>query len=138
MREVLGFAAGVLAWTIAEYAVHRFVLHGVCELDHIAGHHRNPSDYGSPSWISIVAFFLTLWLGLLAVGNGAQAAGFTGGYLLYAFVHRACHHDAPAWPWLRRLVSLHAAHHASGDVNFGVSTPLWDVICGTYRGNKKP
>ena len=35
------FAAGVVAWTLAEYVVHRFVLHGIAPTEH-RQHHANP------------------------------------------------------------------------------------------------
>jgi surface polysaccharide O-acyltransferase-like enzyme len=35
------FAAGGVAWTLAEYVVHRFVLHGLVPTQH-ALHHANP------------------------------------------------------------------------------------------------
>jgi sterol desaturase/sphingolipid hydroxylase (fatty acid hydroxylase superfamily) len=131
---MVGLALGLLAWTVAEYAVHRFMLHGLCSLDHVNGHHSRPADYSvGPSWVALVVFFLVLWVVLVSIGNGFQAAGFTAGYLFYAFVHYASHHRSPSWRWLRWLVRLHAIHHARGDVNFAVSVPLWDVVCGTYK-----
>jgi hypothetical protein len=35
------FAGGVIAWTLAEYIVHRFVLHGFAPTEHRL-HHTNP------------------------------------------------------------------------------------------------
>ena len=37
------FAVGVVAWTLAEYVVHRFVLHGFAPTEH-RQHHANPDD----------------------------------------------------------------------------------------------
>ena len=37
------FAGGVAAWTLAEYIVHRFVLHGFAPTEHRL-HHANPDD----------------------------------------------------------------------------------------------
>jgi hypothetical protein len=37
------FAGGVVAWTLAEYVVHRFVLHGFAPTEHRL-HHANPDD----------------------------------------------------------------------------------------------
>jgi sterol desaturase/sphingolipid hydroxylase (fatty acid hydroxylase superfamily) len=31
------------------------------------------------------------------------------------------------------LFKNHERHHQRWDVNFGVSTPLWDLIFGTYE-----
>jgi hypothetical protein len=35
------FAGGIVAWTFAEYVVHRFVLHGLAPTEHRL-HHANP------------------------------------------------------------------------------------------------
>src|SRR5260221_9473312 len=37
------FAGGVVAWTLAEYIVHRFVLHGFAPTQHRL-HHANPDE----------------------------------------------------------------------------------------------
>src|SRR5450756_2529639 len=37
------FAGGVVALTLAEYVVHRFVLHGFAPIEHRL-HHANPDD----------------------------------------------------------------------------------------------
>src|SRR5437016_5023057 len=37
------FAGGIAAWTLAEYIVHRFVLHGFAPSEHQL-HHANPDD----------------------------------------------------------------------------------------------
>ena len=37
------FVGGVVALTLAEYAVHRFVLHGFAPIEHRL-HHANPDD----------------------------------------------------------------------------------------------
>lgn len=55
---------GFMAWTLAEYLIHRFVFHHVPLLrrDHDR-HHREPSAYiGAGSWITLPIFGL-LWLG---------------------------------------------------------------------------
>src|SRR3984893_15453260 len=40
------FAGGVVALTLAEYVVHRFVLHGFAPIEHRL-HHANPDDADS-------------------------------------------------------------------------------------------
>jgi len=44
------FAGGIVAWTLAEYVVHRFVLHGFAPTEHRL-HHANPDD-------AVLAIFL--------------------------------------------------------------------------------
>ena len=64
---------GFMAWTLAEYLIHRFVFHHVPLLrrDHDR-HHREPSAYiGAGSWITLPIFGL-LWLGARwLLGGGA-------------------------------------------------------------------
>ena len=43
------FAGGVVALTLAEYVVHRFVLHGFAPTEHRL-HHANPDDRSSQSF----------------------------------------------------------------------------------------
>jgi len=64
------FAGGVVAWTLAEYVVHRFVLHGFAPTEHRL-HHANPDD-------AVLTIFWQIWicfaLVYLIVG-GAFVAG---------------------------------------------------------------
>jgi hypothetical protein len=48
------FAGGVVAWTLAEYVVHRFVLHGFAPTEHRL-HHANPDD-------AVLTIFWQIWI----------------------------------------------------------------------------
>ena len=48
------FAGGVVAWTLAEYVVHRFVLHGIAPTEHRL-HHANPDD-------AVLTIFWQIWI----------------------------------------------------------------------------
>ena len=48
------FAGGVVAWTLAEYIVHRFVLHGFAPTEHRL-HHANPDD-------AVLTIFWQIWI----------------------------------------------------------------------------
>jgi len=48
------FAGGVVAWTLAEYVVHRFVLHGFAPTEHRL-HHANPDD-------PVLTIFWQIWI----------------------------------------------------------------------------
>jgi sterol desaturase/sphingolipid hydroxylase (fatty acid hydroxylase superfamily) len=113
---------------------HRFyfLVHGV--------HHDFPSDSRRlvmPPSVSIplaglffVAFRVTL--GSLAP---AAFAGFIAGYLFYDTTHYLTHHG-PARTALRRFQRRrHFRHHyADSTHDYGVSSPLWDLLLGT-RGS---
>lgn len=91
---------GGLAWTLVEYLVHRFVLHGLPPFQgwH-AAHHRRPSALiGLPTVLSAALFaalvFAPAWW--LLGGGRARAfmLGVLAGYLIYAVVHHLVHHAA--------------------------------------------
>src|SRR5471030_111925 len=52
--DALLFAGGVVGWTLAEYIVHRFVLHGFASSEHRL-HHANPGS-------SVLAVFWQIWI----------------------------------------------------------------------------
>ena len=59
------------------------------------------------------------------------------GYLCYDMLHYATHHFSMKkgmWLWLKQH---HMRHHYGDDhTGYGVSSPLWDVVFGTFQ--KKP
>lgn len=141
-REAPDFAtalvAGAIAWTLIEYALHRFVLHRVPPFRawH-AVHHAVPRELiGAPAWLSplllLTLFTLTWRFEDLVLACGV-AAGVAAGYLVYVSIHYATHHlPGLQWAWLRQLRCDHALHHRSVvPCNFGVSTRLWDRVFGT-------
>jgi len=141
------FAAGVIAWTLAEYLIHRHVFHfqprgrlmkQLFWLFH-GVHHDYPNDsrrlvmppaVSAPLALLFYAGFLEL-LGKPRVDP--FFAGFLTGYLAYDMIHYAIHHLA----WRRSRIGLflkqhHFRHHfQDGDRGFGVSSPLWDYVFGT-------
>lgn len=133
---------GAFAFSFVEYALHRWVFHASSLLagELHASHHRDPRQPSAlPFWSSAAsapAFFwlLTHWLSLFAAHF--VLCGFFAAYFSYGVVHHLQHgiriKDIP-FRWLRRKWAAHAVHHGRGDVNFGVTTSLWDRVFGTYR-----
>ena len=112
-----------------------FLMHGV--------HHDYPNDSTRlvmPPSVSIplaTAFFF-LFRAVLGSGAAAAFAGFAAGYVAYDTIHFAAHHasarSALARVWKRR----HFRHHyADSSRDFGVSSPLWDVVLGTAGRSQK-
>lgn len=141
----------VLAFPLAEYLLHRFLLHGrflyrrpwtagVWLRIHYA-HHADPDDlrvlFGALSTTlpPIVAISLPLG-GLIAGGPGAAAAFATGVacMLVYEFCHTVDHLPyTPRSPVLRHLKRLHLLHHFHNEQgNFGITSSVVDRLVGSY------
>lgn len=118
------FIAGVVAWTLAEYVVHRFVLHGLIPTQH-ALHHANPDAAVLNIFWQIWACFALIYL----TAGGAFLAGGLVAYAWYLFVHHCTHrgHDKSPLP----LLEHHRRHHKFATRNYGVSTTLWDRVFST-------
>ena len=117
-------AAGIVAWTLAEYAFHRFVLHYLAPTQHRI-HHAKP---GEP----VLTVFWQIWICFAVVyliAGGAFLAGSLVAYAWYLFVHHCTHHSAHWLPAF--LISNHNGHHKFATRNYGVTTSLWDRVFRT-------
>lgn len=162
------FAAGILAWTLIEYMVHRFLFHPSMEtqervreivssdpdkpvisrLESVSQkyyflahgvHHDFPSD----SRRLVLAPTLSIPLSILfyfsyraLMGPELVApffAAFLLGYVFYDTNHFLMHHVPPKTVFGRFLKKHHFRHHyKTANRNFGVTSPLWDIIFRTY------
>jgi sterol desaturase/sphingolipid hydroxylase (fatty acid hydroxylase superfamily) len=149
---VLLFAAGVLAWTFAEYVLHRWVFHWIEDSPRgkrihflLHGvHHDFPSDKDRlvmPLGFSIPMglLFYVAFLFLMGVHVAEPFfAGFILGYLGYDGGHYAIHHFRMRSGFLLMIKKHHMLHHhADHDGGFGVSSPLWDHVFRTMPEPKK-
>ncbi len=136
-------AAGLATWTLAEYGVHRWVMHRRGGRDPLAVEHR--IHHARPELTSLPLRLLGhagVHVGALLVGAAARrpavGIGFGAGYSLYEGLHWRAHHRPP-WRWERTLRRRHLAHHAAGaGANFGVTLPLWDRVFGTEDPRPAP
>ena len=147
VRPIAALAAvlfGLALFSFAEYAMHRWLFHGpaqVFQQGHLT-HHQRPMGYDS------LPFFLTP-LAILAVGGlldrvapARLALLFTGafaaGYVVYGLSHWAIHNIRFRNTLVRRWAADHHIHHYHPDKNFGVTTPLWDIVLRTrYVSQRK-
>jgi sterol desaturase/sphingolipid hydroxylase (fatty acid hydroxylase superfamily) len=142
------FAAGWLAWTLMEYLLHRFLFHwkgtgpsGEMRAFLMHGYHHEYPDDGmrlvAPpmmSWGPAALVALAWWAILGARLWAPVFAGTVAGYVAYDWIHYYTHHARPRFAlgkWLRRYHMLH--HHKSENAYYGVSSPLWDLVFGTWR-----
>ncbi len=143
---------GLAAWTLLEWLLHR-AMHldtGIAVIARLQDsahlrHHREPDDL-EHSIIrlrnSLPITMLLFGILVLMLGQVDQAlavlCGLITGYLLYEGVHLSAHALRPL-PGLRALRRLHLRHHfARNDLAFGVTSPVWDWIFGTYRAGSEP
>ena len=147
-----GLLAGLFLWTFAEYTLHRFVFHyrargqrqeRIIFLFH-GIHHVQPhckTRLVMPPVVSIplaLVFYGALHL-IVGVALGAphwvapMFAGLLIGYLIYDLTHYATHHLPMNGRYFKFLKKYHMLHHfKTPDQRFGVSSPLWDRVFGTY------
>jgi dihydroceramide fatty acyl 2-hydroxylase len=140
----ISIGAGILAWSLAEYWIHRMVFHGPTSFEPMHQmHHTLPKDViGLASWATFTAFAGVLLI-VATFAGGAIACAFTaglmGGYLFYCGIHVHFHHHEHGARLSRYVAFMnahHIAHHRGGKGNFGVSSPIWDFVFGTYRPSR--
>src|SRR4051812_17422757 len=150
---VTALAAGLVSWGAIEYSIHRWVLHREPPREgaglpgnrtHLA-HHADPNaldrlnvQLGESLPICVV-YFLTAW----ALTGDLRAAvfaydGLMLGYFFYEYLDYQAHHGAARGPivrYFRRYHLLH--HHYDARVRFGVTSPLFDYLFGTFNVEKR-
>jgi sterol desaturase/sphingolipid hydroxylase (fatty acid hydroxylase superfamily) len=151
----LGFLfLGILLWTLAEYLIHRFPFHwspdnkfGKQLVYSMHGnHHDDPFDplRGvmpiAPAIIYITILYFIFKLIFPVTILHVLFAGFLIGYLCYDGIHYYTHHAKPKNKIGKYLRRVHLVHHVHDDTMFGISSPLWDILLGTYikKGYKVP
>jgi cyclopropane-fatty-acyl-phospholipid synthase len=130
---------GLGSWTGIEYALHRFVLHGVQPFrGWHAQHHQRPTalictpTVLSAGLIAMLVFFPALLLGGVWRAS-ALTLGVLTGYLAYTITHHATHHWRADTAWLKQRKHWHALHHhhVERPVCFGVTSRFWDHVFGS-------
>jgi dihydroceramide fatty acyl 2-hydroxylase len=142
-------AAGLLSWGLFEYVMHRFIFHYEAQSRfgreflyhaHIS-HHEDPRGQNKISSSLIIgipigaAYWLIAWA---CSGSWAAASwafiGLASGFFGYKWVHFQCHHRRSRWRPLMYLRHYHLLHHyKTPGIRFGVTSPIFDFICGTFR-----
>lgn len=140
------FAAGFLITTLIEYCLHRWLFHFVpknqkerLRLFLLHGyHHEFPNDpmrlvlppigiWPVAAIVGVIWYFVfgAYWLPIYA--------GTAAGYIAYDWTHYYTHYFNPKrgpGRWLKRYHMLH--HHDSPNHRYGITSPLWDFVFGTY------
>jgi sterol desaturase/sphingolipid hydroxylase (fatty acid hydroxylase superfamily) len=151
LPEVLATGAlGLVVWTLTEYCLHRFVFHYPAQsrvgkylvfLFH-GVHHAAPRDKTrlvmppAGGVILMAVLYQIFRLAVPAPWIEPFCAFFILGYLVYDYIHYATHHFAMQPPLLHFLKVYHLQHHyGAKGLRYGVSSPLWDRVFGTYPAN---
>lgn len=145
-------AIGLFAWTLFEYAMHRFPFHFESSYSVVSravflmhgNHHADPNDALRNLMPLIVSIPIAavVWGGCLALSGPPGTWLFLGwitGYVAYDLVHFACHQ----WPMRGRLGSVlkrhHMRHHYVDEMgNYAISAIFWDRVFGSRITSLKP
>lgn len=146
------FGAGVAAWTLVEYLVHRYVLHGRFpdgpgfvqhllhrSFDHLhIEHHKRPWDgnHVSGTTKDTLPFVLVLagasYLTPLPTLPVFVAAVLLS-YIAEEWVHHSVHFCSFKGRYFQYIRRHHLFHHSpiGSEVGYGLTSGLWDVLCRT-------
>ncbi len=138
------YGAGLLSWTLLEYSFHRWVYHKGHTPAHIGHkkHHESPTELISMPWFIVTAFLGSVWY-IFAYRLQLHfvlsfMSGLTTGFVCYGLFHHVHHHFHFKNRRYRKLRAHHFIHHQFPNVNFGVTSRLWDHVFRTnYRRELK-
>jgi cyclopropane-fatty-acyl-phospholipid synthase len=140
--EITAFVlAGLISWAAIEYALHRFVLHGLQPFRRWhEEHHRRPMALIFTPMILSTALIVILILipALLVVGLWSAFAltfGVLTGYLPYTITHHAVHLWYAGNAWLKKCKLWHALHHHHIEQSdyYGVTSSFLDHVFGSTQ-----
>lgn len=146
---ILAASSGAVTLSLIEYLHHRVGGHTVRLGERLReahqAHHRDPQEGGVAlrtkyrQRLPLVAGVGSMIAGAswLVFDGPIAAAVLTGsvlGYLYSEGYHHHMHHRAPhtrVGAWLRRHHYVH--HFVDTKVNYGFTSPVWDLVFGTYK-----
>lgn len=130
---------GIASWTLAEYLLHRYILHHlpwVKEM-HDAHHKDQKALIGTPTYLTLIFMLGAVTVPSVLLAGAPIGCGFTAGMMLGYLWYVATHYGLHNWKvrpkgYFSRLRRRHALHHHYDELgNFGVTSGFWDYIFGT-------
>lgn len=136
----------IFLWTLLLWSMH-FLSHHTQFLwkFHLAHHEEVLNGIGNPDWRNLFLWFNTFevtmdqWL-IEVIPTLVLAYAFNAYWLImFYYVWAACIQESirhnPEFNLMPFLVSgkYHLIHHRNSSKNFGVYTPIWDMLLGTYE-----
>ena len=143
IAALLTILSGLLLFSLVEYCFHRWLFHGaeqVMQQGH-QKHHEDPLGFDAlPFFLPPIGMLLLAGMFDLAMPTTYAlllAGALALGYAAYGLSHSVIHNTRFRHPLSRRWAAIHHIHHHHPDSNFGVTTPLWDIVLGTrYVSNR--
>ncbi len=148
-----------IIWTAIEYYFHRFILHpeiyenfpennGKLYRESFNAHLKHHTFINQkhrialpvPRLLLAIIIIYTVLKLIFSYGTAISLqSGSTIGVLLYDLLHYYFHFGGEPWfNYIAELKAAHMRHHyRHPDKEFGVSSRLWDIICGTDYKEKK-
>lgn len=145
------FLGGFVFFTLLEYVAHRFLFHMAPTTEWrrkfvytVHGvHHEFPKDKTRLAMPVPASLFLSgVFFAIFYLMMNTKAFGFMPGvltgYCAYLFVHFIVHAYQPPKNFFKELWINHSMHHYKDSTQiFGVSSPFWDYVFGTYPKSQK-
>ena len=154
IATAVGLPLGLLAWTLFEYVLHRWLLHHtrhpllrkVFWNDFHREHHmysemEDPDPHGIHLVISVPIIAMLVGTVALMTESGwglAVSAGWIFGYCVYEALHWFFHAGDPEKGlgklfFIKELWEAHTVHHLfRANKNYGFIAMFWDKCFGTY------
>lgn len=146
LHSIVGLQAiilGLVVFSFVEYCFHRWLFHGpvrVLEQSH-RKHHQTPLAFDAlPFFLPPLGMLTTAAVLALVLPTSFAlllSSGLAAGYAAYGLSHTIIHNVRFRHSLPRRWAAAHYIHHHHPNANFGVTTPLWDILLGT-RYTSKP
>jgi sterol desaturase/sphingolipid hydroxylase (fatty acid hydroxylase superfamily) len=145
MAHGIAVLAGIATWSLLEYLLHRFLGHdgrtmpNFFSVEHTR--HHGVGDYFAPSWkkgiAALITFAAVTPLASLVAGRELGllfSVSFVAMYVTYEVVHRRTH-THPGFGAYGRWIRRHHFHHhfENPHANHGVTSPVWDLVFGTFE-----
>ena len=140
---------GLALWSLLEYLLHRFFFHWIPHNHKMRQilhqlHFNHHDDPRNPDKILVHPLYSLPVSGLLGCGfylitgglfaSTGLLAGMWAGFLYYEWVHYRLHLGKDSKGLLKQQRRWHFHHHFVDPHHcFGVTSPLWDVVFGTYK-----
>lgn len=128
---------GLLSFSLVEYIFHRWLFHGrpSAAREGHDKHHDDPLGYDAlPFFLPVLGMVCVAGVLCLLMPAGAAlllTGTLAAGYAAYGLAHTAIHSMRFRHPRIARWAASHHIHHHHPDCNFGVTSPLWDIVFNT-------